>query len=333
MHPETIDPAFDRIESDAERREAWMRAVSSVVVPRLDPDVPVPRTARFHSWRVGGVVLNEIRASAQSIERTAFQIGSQGVDHVLVRLFASGRTALVTPKGDAPIGVGAIGVFDLTRRSHSRSKGMSGLNIIVPRRRFDARVGDVAHLHQSIASPRGRPLVRLLADHMRNTRACVPHVDAAQKRLLSDGTIALLNATLTPRGDSAYDAPTERMIEIRQFIEANLGRADLGVETICARFGMSRTRLFVRFEAEGGVMAYIRNRRLAKAMRELSGVEGGPRRRISEIAYACGYDNLKSFSFAFRARYGVVPRDVDGAWADAARWETGATLLAWIEAL
>ncbi|MBA9061616.1 hypothetical protein GGQ91_000977 [Methylobacterium fujisawaense] len=168
MSPETIDPGFDRIESDAERREAWMRAVASVVIPRLDPDVPVPRSARFHSWRVGGIVLNEIRASAQSIERTPFQIGSQNVDHVLVRLFASGRTALVTPKGDVPIALGAIGLFDLTRRSHSRSKGMSGLNLIMPRRRFDTRVGDVAGLHQSIVAPRGRPLIRLLADHMRN---------------------------------------------------------------------------------------------------------------------------------------------------------------------
>lgn len=68
---------------------------------------------------------------------------------------------------------------------------------------------------------------------------------------------------------------------------------------------MSRTRLFVAFEAEGGVMTYVRNRRLAKAMRELSGVDGRPQRRISEIAYACGYDNLKSFSHSFRARYGL----------------------------
>ncbi len=40
--------------------------------------------------------------------------------------------------------------------------------------------------------------------------------------------------------------------------------ADLGVETICARFGrLSRTPVYTLFEADGGVMAYIRNRRLA----------------------------------------------------------------------
>lgn len=61
---------------------------------------------------------------------------------------------------------------------------------------------------------------------MRNLHACVPHGDAAQKRLLSEGTVALLNASLTPRGDSGPDAPAERMITIRRFIKANLGRPD-----------------------------------------------------------------------------------------------------------
>jgi len=87
------------------------------------------------------------------------------------------------------------------------------------------------------------------------------------------------------------------------------------------------------FELEGGVMTYVRNRRLARAMRILSGVEGGGPRRISSVAYTCGYENLKSFSKAFYARYGVNPRDVDTSFRSDTRWESGKELLAWIREL
>jgi AraC-like DNA-binding protein len=65
----------------------------------------------------------------------------------------------------------------------------------------------------------------------------------------------------------------------------------------------------------------------------LSGVEGGKPQRVSAVAYACGYENLKSFSKAFHARYGVVPREVDETFRSDARWETGSTLLSWIREL
>ena len=77
-------------------------------------------------------------------------------------------------------------------------------------------------------------------------------------------------------------------------------------------------------------MTYIRNRRLAWAMRMLSGVEGNPKKRISEVAYGCGYDTLKAFSKAFKAKYGVVPRDVDAAIIDDAQGEASAAMLSWI---
>ncbi|WP_238229173.1 helix-turn-helix domain-containing protein [Methylorubrum aminovorans] len=137
---------------------------------------------------------------------------------------------------------------------------------------------------------------------------------------------------LTPASDSAYNRPAVVAIEIRQFIAANLDLAGLGVEIICARFGLSRTPVYALFEADGGVMTYIRNRRLARAMRMLSGSEEGPP-RVSGVAYACGYENLKSFSKAFHARYGVNPRDVGTSHRVDAHRESGATLMSWMKDL
>ena len=333
QQPDVIDPEFHRIEDEGARREAWVRAIGSVFMPILDRSVPVPRDVGFRCWRVGPILLSAIKAGPQAVERTRTQIATQAVDHVILRLYTSGRSGIDEPSGDREIPEGALALYDLSQRSRSVSQGMTGINLALPRRMLDTRVGDVGALHRGLFLQEGRPLVRLLSDHMRNTRHCLDASDADQRELLAKATVALCNAALTPATDSAHNRPAILAIEVKQFIEASLGRPDLGVEMIRARFGLSRSPLFALFEAEGGVATYVRNRRLARAMRLLSGAEGGGPQRVSAVAYACGYENLKSFSKAFHARYGVVPREVDDTFRPDARWETESVLLSWIKEL
>ena len=144
----------------------------------------------------------------------------------------------------------------------------------------------------------------------------------------------MVNAVLTPAGgDSPYTTASVQGIAIRRFIEDNLPNFDLGVDMLRARFGLSRTALYEQFEAEGGVASYIRDRRLARAMRILAGLEGEGRRRISTVGYACGFGTEKMFSRAFRRRYGVNPSEVDAGFRPQARLEYGATLMSWINSL
>ncbi|KQO68756.1 hypothetical protein ASF22_19565 [Methylobacterium sp. Leaf87] len=333
MQQEIIDPRFHLIEDEKARREAWIRTISPVFVPTLDRSIPLPRDIGFRCWKVDNTLLSAIEASPQAIERTRSQIATQAVDHVILRLYETGRSSVDTPSGDAEIAPGTFVLFDLAQRVRSVSKGMTGINLAIPRRLFDRRVGDVGDLHRGLFGQDGAPLVRLLADHVRNKRRCLDTSDPAQRILLAAATVSLCNAALTPARDSAHNRPAIAAIEIRQWIEANLARSDLGVETLGLRFGLSRTPIYALFEGEGGVMTYIRNRRLAKAMRILSGAEGGEPLRISSVAYAVGYASPKMFSKAFHARYGVNPRDVDATYRDGARWETGTMLLSWITGL
>jgi AraC-like DNA-binding protein len=254
------------------------------------------------------------------------------VDHVVLRLYSSGRTGIDTFGGEAKIPHGGIVLFDLSQRARSVTREMSGLNLAIPRRLFDRRVGEISSRHLDILRREDAPLVRLLGDHMNNVHAGIDGMDEWQRNLVSTATVALCNAALTPVADSAYNQPGIVALEIRQFIEAHLGMTDLGVETIRARFGLSRTPVYALFEADGGVMTYIRNRRLARAMRMLSGAEAGPQ-RVSGVAYACGYENLKSFSKAFQARYGINPRDVGMGLRSVAQRESGDTLMSWIQEL
>lgn len=336
MQPNVIDPQIPLLKDDRLRREAWIDVCSPVWTSTLDRTEPIPDSVRFRGWNTGQAVFYAMHASPQMVERTKTHVSSIAVDHIYLQMHYAGQSAVDADVGETPVGRGDLFLVDLAQRVVVKSPtGISGVSVCIPRRFFDARVGELGDLNRTVLSRRGNPLYRLLSEHLRNAQHCLDVSDEAQKAMLATATIALCNAALTPATDSAYNGPGVLKIEIRQFIEANLGRFDLDVGSLCARFGLSRTPIYVMFETEGGVMTYIRNRRLARAMRMLSGLEGSGPQRVSSVAHACGYANLQSFSKAFRARYGLNPRDVDGSlsFRTAAHLEAGATNTAWIKEL
>ncbi|MHC2089024.1 helix-turn-helix transcriptional regulator [Methylobacterium sp. CM6244] len=81
----------------------------------------------------------------------------------------------------------------------------------------------------------------------------------------------------------------------------------LGIDTLITQFGLSRATLYRLFEHEGGVASYIRERRLLRAMKLLGAAGGRP--RISSVAYATGFSDEKTFSRAFRRRFGFLPSE------------------------
>lgn len=334
MEPDVIDPGIAHLDDERMRREAWIETVSPIWTATPDRSSPHPWQASFRAWKVGGVHLYKTHSSPQTVERTRSQVATLAVDHVYLQQHVTGHSSVEVASDEQAITSGTIVLVDLAQPVFGRSTtSVDGIGLCIPRRLFDARAGEIGRLHRSTFTRTGSPLNRLLSDHMRNMQDCLDTSDAAQKAMLSAATVSLLNAMLTPVTDSAYNHQVVAAIEIRQFIEAHLGRADLGVEMLCARFGLSRTPVYALFEADGGVMTYIRNRRLAKAMRMLSGVEGSAPIRVSGVAYTCGYENLKSFSKAFQTRYGVNPRDVGADYRRSARHESGAALLSWMREL
>jgi AraC-like DNA-binding protein len=334
MEPDVIDPGIAHLDDERLRREAWIDTVAPIWTATPDLSAPHPWQASFRAWKVGGVHLYKTHSSPQTVERTRSQVATLAVDHVYLQQHVTGHSSVEVASDEQAITSGTIVLVDLAQPVFGRSTtSVDGIGLCVPRRLFDARVGEIGRLHRSTFERTASPLSRLLSDHMRNMQDCLDASDAGRKALLSTATVSLLNAMLTPVTDSAYNGQAVAAVEIRQFIEANLGRADLGVGMLCARFGLSRTPVYALFESDGGVMTYVRNRRLARAMRMLSGVEGSAPTRISSVAYACGYENLKSFSKAFHARYGVNPRDVDAGHRDGARQERGEALLSWMKEL
>lgn len=89
-------------------------------------------------------------------------------------------------------------------------------------------------------------------------------------------------------------------------IERNLLSPDVSTASILREFGVSRASLYRMFESENGVRNYISNRRLFRAVFEIS---SKPSRRgmIHEAAERWGFSSDANFSRSVRRAFGTTP--------------------------
>lgn len=94
-----------------------------------------------------------------------------------------------------------------------------------------------------------------------------------------------------------------------QLIESQLGDPRLSPARIASGCGISTRYLHKVFqETDQTLGEYIRNRRLAVCRDRLTAQQG--QLQIKEVALSAGFRSVSHFCNAFKARYGVSPRDV-----------------------
>jgi AraC-like DNA-binding protein len=97
---------------------------------------------------------------------------------------------------------------------------------------------------------------------------------------------------------------------IQTFIERTDTSPDqLGVSALCHRFGVSRATLYRMFETDGGLVHYVRERQLRRALSLLAS-PAHRHRRVVDIALEHGFASESGFVRAFRRRFGATPTDV-----------------------
>lgn len=101
---------------------------------------------------------------------------------------------------------------------------------------------------------------------------------------------------------SADDKLLERVLQI---INGNISNPYLSVELIAREVGISRAHLHRKMKelTNQGPRDLVRNIRLKKA----AGLLASGHRNITEVMYACGFENAASFSIKFKALYGMSP--------------------------
>ncbi|HEY4164432.1 MAG TPA: AraC family transcriptional regulator, partial [Dongiaceae bacterium] len=162
--------------------------------------------------------------------------------------------------------------------------------------------------------PATNPALRMLLHYLELAREETIAADLELRAVFSDHVCDLLSIVLGATGDAAELAarrgiPAARLHAIKEDVRKGSDRADLSVDVIAARHGVSARYVQRVFETAGTTFTqYLTEQRLARVYKALR----RPAARalsISTIAYDCGFADISHFNRLFRRRFGCTPSD------------------------
>lgn len=133
-------------------------------------------------------------------------------------------------------------------------------------------------------------------------------------RVLSHSLLSFIGEVINDNLQTEAGTSTRgrRMIlrRAQEFIEEHIHDDDLTPAMIAKGVGISSRYLSDIFAAEGmSPMRWVRQRRLEMCRMELER-RGAGQQLICEVAYSMGFTNVSSFNRAFKAQFGLSPREL-----------------------
>jgi AraC-like DNA-binding protein len=261
-----------------------------------------------------GLTMISGRGNGYRASRSHQAMAGQGSDDIALGInlggplsFTHGTQEVVLGDGDAVL----VSLADVYHFAHRPPGGLLALR--VPRDQIAPTVTGVDDLcYRRI--PADVPALKFLLDYARIVEgeqiACsnlrhlfVRHVYDLMALMIG----ATRDAAAVAQGRGLRAA---RLSAIKQDIAGNIDRADLSVNTLAARHGLTPRGIQRLFEAEGTTFTgYLVAQRLARAHRLLGDVSRSAD-KISVIAWDCGFGDISHFNHLFRQRYGLAPSDV-----------------------
>lgn len=140
-----------------------------------------------------------------------------------------------------------------------------------------------------------------------------PHLKESEADQFADAVPHLLTAALSSLRADHDVAPAHikqlHCDRIRRFVLENLSDSDLSASRVAEAVGVSERYVYKLFaDGDLALMKWIWRERLERCRSELADA-GRQDRRIGEIAYGWGFNDLAHFSRSFKERYGCSPRD------------------------
>ncbi|TXC99909.1 helix-turn-helix domain-containing protein [Streptomyces sp. ISID311] len=297
-----------------ERMEYWSSIVGRVFVPSDIAATPeTPFSGTITTDRLGYLQIATVDAVAQRVRRTSRLIAEAEEEYLLVGLQARGTAVLTQDGRTAPLRPGEFALYDVSRPYTLDFPGHHQQLIFrLPRRMLGLPETDLRRITcTAIGSGQGLASVAVpfLSKLATDAETYGPEVG----EMLARNVVDLLATVITERlgqDPAATDAGHQTLLlRIRAFINDHLADPALSPEVIAAAHHISVRYLHSLFHGEGTTVSrWILHRRLEECRREL----GRPRRSrpaVAAVAHRGGFSSPAHFSRAFRAAYGMSPRE------------------------
>ena len=280
----------------------------------LDPASDVPFCAAMNSIHVGTTVLGRCDGSFVTVRRERRQVIETGDDRFCLVRNTGDRASHVRHRGrEITLRPGSMVLLKLDEpffaadgTNHKRFT-----NVHLPVATLRAMVADVDVLVGQELAPGGAlSLAMDYSDLLLRNHAAVDEAGIAIAAHLLD--LAALG--LGARADVASVAKRRGLRAVRlraalAILQARFQEPDFSAQKLALAAGLSERYVNeLLFEAGASFTTRLNELRLRKAADLLARSEG----RISDIAFACGFNDLSYFNRCFRRRFGLTPTAARG---------------------
>lgn len=201
---------------------------------------------------------------------------------------------------------GDIQIVDYARPFHSVTTDYSNLIVILSRDSVPAALLSLEP--HGLVFPRGSGGAGLIGAAIRALFAQADDLTVSEAEAAIEGIVALTTAfARAKRAAVEVHHVKSRRKAVLDYIDAHLGNAELGPDEIADRTHVSRASLYRLLATEGGIRAVLLQRRLDQALRLLL-ADNKDEQSLTDVASRCGFGGASQFSRAFRARFGLPPR-------------------------
>ncbi|WP_030247137.1 helix-turn-helix domain-containing protein [Streptomyces sp. NRRL S-350] len=298
----------------ADRAAYWHEAVSHTFIP-LDVVLheSAPAAATITSHRVGAVQVSLVQAGPQRVERSAGLIARGGEDHLTLALQHRGTARLVQDGRQVALRPGTFAISDAGRPfTKDLPEPFAFTAFHWPRSAVGVREEDLRVL-TGTAFDAGSGTARLVAAYLECLSRPAEPVEPQLASWLAATALDLLAVLAHERrGRFVPEAPEAALAvlaRVKDHILRHLGDPDLSPEGIAAAHHVSVRYLHKLFRYEGVTAArWIQRQRLDMCRRDLAR-PAAARATVAAVAGRWGFVSASHFSRAFRAAYGVSPRE------------------------
>ncbi|MFD5419161.1 helix-turn-helix domain-containing protein [Streptomyces sp. NPDC127069] len=309
-----------------ERADYWHELVSGTFIP-LDVRLhePVPSAGTITSRRLGPLQISEVEAGPQTVDRSARRIAQGGEEYLTVTLQQRGSARLTQEGRQAVAGPGTFTCSDAGRPYRREQPDAFRFTAFrVPKAALGLPDTDLRTATGTLfdGACGTSALVAAFLGRLAEQAAGFDPDTAHRLALTTSDLLAVLFRERGGRLDPQAPEHAHGMLtRVQEYALLHLGDPALGPERIAAAHHMSVRYLHKLFRTGGTTVGrWILRERLERCRRELA----RPARAVPTVAAVAqrwGFVSPSHFSRAFRAAYGMTPRE----WQAAARLRPAVT--------
>jgi AraC family transcriptional activator of tynA and feaB len=269
--------------------------------------------ATISTRRLYDAAFTSFHSPAHEIGRTSRDISRDSSDAYLLSLQLGGIAELRQGGRETVLKPGDLGVIDGGRPFSVALTGDVRRMVAILPRPMVHRYAPIRRNLDALLIDKTEPCVDLLREYVVRLANPAFSVDGAVAEVLGENLCALLGVVVGHRVGDLADAHPQRDLQLEAllaYMRRNCSDPDLSPRDAAAHLRVSvRTVHKLMERAERSFGEWLLDERLHRCVLMLQDPTQ-VRRKISDIAWTCGFDDLSHFNNVFRSRLDTRPSDL-----------------------